>query len=703
MIDDEKLIALDIETSNGKGKGSLEPRNQGSVIALVQLGYEDGTVEIHDWNSDTENLLQRLIDEGHRFVVHNASFELDWFAIKSNLRIPKVWCTMVASHILNAGKSEADEATLLSGRLETKNTDYLGVYNPIFIEQDENLELAKKKSSRFSHSYQAVVYRYANGAKVMKDQGNSDWLKRPLSPDQLRYAQDDVRYGITVARNQWKFLKKLGIDKVAELEMNILNAVADMKVSGIKVDIEKWKDAASEYGSKAEELSARLNHELGLEAAKNTGILSVFGTYVPKAFNVASPTQLARFFGTDNADESTLRSLEHPLISDILEFKEYDKISSTYGDSYLSFIWPHDSRIHSGLIQTETHTGRFSSRKPALQTIPPDMLKSLLTTDEGKILVFADYSSVESRILAYAANDANFINSVNSRDVHSENARKIFKIPPDSPVDPELRRKAKVLSFGIPYGASAVGLLNRGLAETIEESQDLLDEFFRQYPNVNKFLKNSAGEALSQGFTQDSFGRIRWYEMPKRLSSNVSIEAREEREEEIRKAAQAAARQAQNFKIQSSSANVTKQAIQDIHAYLGETGYGFMVLTIHDSIIFEFYLEHAAEATKAVKRLMEEAGPKIIPGIITPVDVDVGHKIKRTCVISGLKFSVFSHDFDGESITENLNFIEPRVKQLMEQNKVPNDFQTKSRLGEIVREKSDEWKASNKDLVAALR
>lgn len=1093
MIDGEKLVALDIETSNGNGKGSLEPRKPGSVIALVQLGYENGDIELYDWNKETEKLLQKLIEEDYRFIIHNASFELDWFGIKSKLRFPKIWCTFVASQVLNAGKTAVDEATILSGRLESKNTDYLGVYEPIFHEQDENIE-GKKKAGIFSHSYQAVAYRYANGAKVTKDQGTSDWLRRPLTAEQVRYAKDDVRYGVTIARNQWNFMKSLGLDKVAELEMNILNAIADMKLSGIKVDTDNWNEAASEYGEKAVELEIRLNKELGLEAAKKEGILSVFGTFVPKAFKVSSPSQLAKFFDTENADEATLRAVEHPLISDILTFKEYNKIASTYGDSYLKHIWSYDNRIHSALTQAATATGRFSSRAPALQTIPPDMIKSFLTTDDDKWLVFVDYSSVESRILAYAANDANFIDSVNSKDVHSENARKIFKIPQDSPVDAELRRKAKVLcvvgdslvwgqgfiseiaelkegvsvqtdagirtatnfyalgkqkvitvklaggqeitgthehplfvidefsnyvkkelrdirvgdtvvcklgdyvkppvlfesedsklaylvggwisegcytekhkgldfsntdeayltrfesflselsipykkytytkdnykplstlivryrrhlkdwfnrvlgghahsankeipkwilnnptpevvfsllsglwdgdgsvsgsyitystisrklakqlqnllmfvginsyileesreshlgnryykvsihgaefcekflnsvnlatgkisryvttntkstngtcvhnlkhlirankyhlkvpnreldnvvwkksvsvttqrlkelapvlddplitffsennlytrkvteviveekeqevfditvedrhrfiangivshnTFGVPYGVSAVGLVNRGLADTVEESQDLLDTFFKQYPSVNKFLKNSVGEALTQGFTQDIFGRIRWYEVPKKAT-----------EEEIRQATSAIARQAQNFKIQSSSANITKQAIKDLHEYLTRTGYGYMLLSIHDSIIFELYKETAAEAVAVIKELMEAAGPKIIPGIITPVDVDVGHKIKRTCVVSGLKFSVFTHVFDGKTIYENTDFIEKRVKQLLEQNGLKADFQARANLREVINTKSDEWKEANKDLVAALR
>lgn len=192
MIENERLIALDIETSNGNGRGSLEPRDEGSVIALVQLGYEDGTIELHDWNAETEAHIQKLIDEGYRFVIHNASFELDWFGLKSNLRFPKLWCTMVASQILNAGRTMIDDATAISSRLESKNTSFVGVYDPLVEEREENIVASSKVKNKFSHSLQAVVYRYT-GEKITKDEGNSDWLRRPLTPNQERYAKDDEK------------------------------------------------------------------------------------------------------------------------------------------------------------------------------------------------------------------------------------------------------------------------------------------------------------------------------------------------------------------------------------------------------------------------------------------------------------------------------------------------------------------------------
>lgn len=250
----------------------------------------------------------------------------------------------------------------------------------------------------------------------------------------------------------------------------------------------------------------------------------------------------------------------------------------------------------------------------------------------------------------------------------------------------------------IPYGISAVGLVNRGFAENADQGQDMIDGFLGQYPDVNKFLKRSVAEALTRGYTQDPFGRIRWYEIPSE---------EEVGEEEHRRLQGGAARQAQNHKIQSMSANVTKQAMVDLLAYLKETGYGYIVLTVHDSVIFEIYKDHADETIARIKEIMEAAAEKIFPGMVAPVDIDVGHKEKRYCKVTGLPYSVYSHEYDFKErkLEVNSKILEPRVGAIMLKHGINvQDFNACFVfLENYIKTQPEEWHQENHDIVEAVQ
>mgnify|MGYP000028644680 CR=1 FL=1 len=203
-------------------------------------------------------------------------------------------------------------------------------------------------------------------------------------------------------------------------------------------------------------------------------------------------------------------------------------------------------------------------------------------------------------------------------------------------------------------------------------------------------------EALSRGYTQDNFGRIRWYQKP---------EVGEASDEEIRSAEKSIARQAQNHKIQSLSASVTKKAILDVYHYLKKTGFGRVVLTVHDSIFFEVRMDKANIAIPEISRIMEEAGPEIFPGMETPVDIDVGYKQKRECAISGLPFSVYSHLWVNNEVIENPEKLEPRVKAILENMGKPlDDYQGGlEAVYEFVKTRAKDWVEDNQDLAERIK
>ena len=237
-----------------------------------------------------------------------------------------------------------------------------------------------------------------------------------------------------------------------------------------------------------------------------------------------------------------------------------------------------------------------------------------------------------------------------------------------------------------------MGLVSRGFAENEEQAQELIDGFLSQYPNVKKFLDRAKAEGLFNGYTQDSFGRIRWHQKPKRG---------EVPDDELKKIESAIVRRSQNHKIQSMSANITKMALRDLYYFLKEKNYGKMVLTIHDSIFFELDEEAADQSIPEIVRIMEEAGPKTHPGMIVPVDLDVGVKETRKCIISGVIYSLYSHVYENNRIKRNEQRVETRVFSLLDGD-ISDIRKSRKKLLEIVSEKDEKWKNDNKDIVSAL-
>lgn len=707
----EKTVYIDTETTNGHGKGSVRAMDPESDIAIFQTNIND-EIKIHRWNKETRDWLAKLNDEGWTFVFHNAAFDLFFLKMKGDITIHKVFDTMIASQVINAGKEAVDYATIISRKTEANSDEVLDLMDSMFDDEDTegDPEQVAKKANFYSHSLGAVTWRYAR-VKIEKDLGNSDWTRDPLTPEQVRYAEEDVKYLPRIVKNMLHSAKKIGILKVLKLEMELLPAVVDMRYRGILIDRPAWEKKIEEYAIEADAMELELNEQLGMELAEREDLGdSVFGLF-PVDFNVSSATQLKRFFKDEvvdgkpieSADEQTLSKLKHPLIPAILEFKGLRKLSTTYGTGYMRHIHG-DGRIHAELKQTSSEkgkaiaTGRFASSNPNLQNIPAKLLKSLIRAEKGYTLVTADYSSVEARILAYAANDPGYIDSVNSTDIHRVNASKMFKIPV-SDVTSDQRAKAKVLSFAVPYGASAMGMWQKGLGETLEEAEKLLNDFYSSFPMVKKFLDKQVVDALTKGYTQDYYGRVRWYEKPE--GEGVT-------REDISQAEKGIKRQAQNHPIQSLSASVTKMAILMLHQMLQETGWGHMILTIHDSIFFEIKNEFVAVSIPRIRKIMEEAARIIMPTLSAPADFDIGEYSPRIDKLSGETFYAYQFVLDSTgAVIPNPIIISEDTEKLLKQMGIKVDQKDLQGMFAQVLEKlplqTPEWLEKNDKFVSSIQ
>jgi len=678
----KRVIGFDIETWDGKNKGSLDPFT--GKIALVQVAFDDGDIKIFRFNERTKPYIKELLEDPSILKVgHNLKFDLKFLYV-NDIYPNELFDTMIASEILYAGISNPDD---ISQYIEAQKK-----YLDVPVEELFQIEAKKvTKATRFSHSLIAVLKRELN-VNISKDVQNSNWGVENLTPQQIEYAKNDVKYLIKLAKHFWKKIVLDKLEKVFYLESEFVRVLALLELIGVKIDAKGWKEYLTSVEKETLELEKELKKEIYekfVRSKENKSIISLFeDTAEYEKINLNSPLQMAKIFGLKNVSKLTLQKQDDPTIQKYIEYKKKMKLVTTYTEEYLNKL-DDKHRLRSDYSQTRTATGRISSSSPNLQNVP-SWFKRYIVAEEGYIPVFADYSQVELRILAYLSGDEEFIKSCEAKDMHSENARKIFKIPEDQPVPKDLRKKAKTVSFAIPYGSSALGLVERGMFETVEEAEMVMREFFNNFPKVREFLQKSADLASKFGFTRDAIGRIRRYETVnfdfylERFSSveqklkqfyldlKNDIAVYETYDEfiknyenlkgkftrtdfkiakeflEAKSKISKIRREGQNHPIQATSASITKTAMLDLYHYFLATGYGYMTLTVHDSIFFEVKKDNIFPALKEIKSIMEEAGKKVVPNINTPVDIEVGRKVLRNCVICGQETELNEYIIDWE-------------------------------------------------------
>lgn len=677
-IHEYNLVPFDIETSNGRGDGSLNERD--GFIALMQIKrspkHEGELLDVMD-PEKVKGIYQEVrdivSDDSNLIIGHNLKFDYKWLAY-NGIFVRNVFDTMVASQILYAGIHTPDEATQ---RFERSKKVYQDTdFEPIFAGMDSLIDFKQTKASRFSHSFAACMEREL-GRHISKAEQRSDWARRPLSQEQIDYALSDVIWTDELALALYKKLVHNGLEEVFWLEMEVIHALAYKEMVGIKVDKDAWKEKSDQLTREADSEQTVLQKELGTtlgEASQNHGLFGI----VPVTVNLNSP-KMAEFLELPNVQMQTLLDNEEkdPFISKFIKWKSKKKLASTYGKTYLDKIGA-DGRLRGEFSQAFTSTGRLSSKNPNLQNVPDYLIKSMIRPSEGMTSIAIDFSTVELRILAYMSGDPKFVAACNSKDMHSENARTIFDIPEGADVPKQLRKKAKVVSFAVPYGTSAYGLFARGLTDSLEEAQELIDKFYNTFPTVATFLRKNADMASNLGYTRDAIGRIRNYELPTKPNNydkkskiykdtrtsvyQTGLDFREiidmEYDDAVAKYKDeydmkaligtrrdfghckevnsydkqlaAIRREGQNHPIQATSASITKRALADTYQYLMRTGYGYLTLSIHDSIIFELKTKYISTAIRDIKHIMEAAGPKIFPTIITPVEIDAGKLVELT-------------------------------------------------------------------------
>ena len=389
-------------------------------------------------------------------------------------------------------------------------------------------------------------------------------------------------------------LKKEGMYYLYEdIEFPLLFTLYDMETAGILTDGESLKDYSVQLSIRIEELEkeiyAQAEEEFNINSPKQLGIV----LFEKLGLKGGKKTKTGYSTAADILEKL---AIDHKIVKDILEYRQLAKLKSTYADGLVNCI-KEDGRIHSTFNQTITATGRISSTEPNLQNIPIRMelgrlIRKVFIAPKGYILLDADYSQIELRVLAHLSHDAQLLKAFNeNQDIHTLTASQVFHVPFDE-VTPLQRRNAKAVNFGIVYGISAFGL-SQDLDISPKEAGEYIDRYFETYPSIKSYLDGLVTFAKEHGYVQTMYHRKR--PVPELGSSNFMQRSFGERV-------------AMNSPIQGSAADIIKLAMIHVNELLKEKGLkSRLILQVHDELLIETKIEELEIVSEILKSEMEQA------------------------------------------------------------------------------------------------
>ncbi len=529
----------------------------------VSHTYPEVPLQIN--KKDTLGILSKILeDEKIAKIGHNLKYDIlvlkqEGITVKGHL-----FDTMIASYLINPNKPNHS--------LEEVALEYLSYRKKTFM------EVLKKKSS---------------------------FAEVPLE-EAAPYACDDASLSLELKEILFNKLRENDLENLyLNIEMPLIHVLADMELTGVKIDTEKLSKISQELERELEGIKRRIYFLAGEE------------------FNINSPKQLSKVlfhslgfqpgkktktgFSTEIGILDELAEI-HELPREVINYRSLNKLKTTYIDVLPKLINPETGRIHTSFNQTATATGRLSSSDPNLQNIPirgdwGKRIREAFMAEGDNILLSADYSQVELRILAHLSDDDRLIEAFrNNLDIHAITASEIFGIPIDK-VTPDIRRVAKTVNFGVIYGISPFGL-----SETLniprDDAKKYIEQYFNKHQSVKGYIEKTIDEARNKGYVVTLFGRRR--AIAEFKSKNLNIRQQGERF-------------AINSPIQGTAADIIKIAMIHIWKKLNDKGLKTkMILQVHDELLFELPMQEIEAVMAIVKKEME--------GVMTlsvPLSVDI--------------------------------------------------------------------------------
>lgn len=434
---------------------------------------------------------------------------------------------------------------------------------------------------------------------------------RQLSMDQVNieavkeYAAEDADITFQLKHILWEQIEEQGlVDLYRKVEEPMIEVLCDMELAGVKIDSELLADYAVELNHELQRLEQEIRIQadeplLNVNSARQLGEV-LFGKL--KITDKPKMTKTRQY----STEEEYLQGFasKHPIVENILKYRGVKKLISTYVEALPQLVNPVSGRIHTSFNQAVTATGRLSSTNPNLQNIPvrDDMgrriREAFIPSDEDHLLLSADYSQVELRLMAHLSGDPSLIEAFEQgEDIHSATAAKLFH-KPISEVSSEQRRRAKTANFGIIYGISAFGLSQR-LDIPRKEAKELIDGYFATYPKVKEYMDRSIERAREKGYVETVFSRRRYL---RDISSRNAV------------ARGVAERNAINAPIQGSAADIMKLAmIQIARRFKAEGIRSRMILQVHDEVIVDMLRSEQERVVRIVKESMESVAQLRVP------------------------------------------------------------------------------------------
>ena len=454
-------------------------------------------------------------------------------------------------------------------------------------------------------------YQPVSITKLIGKKGKNQLSMRDVPiKDQTEYAVEDADITLQLKKHFIEELKKGNVIKLFnEIELPLVSVLTAMEIEGINLNTDFLKELSIHLTDDINRLEKTIFEQAGEE------------------FNIASPKQLGIVLfenmklvdkpkktktGQYSTAEDVLSNLskDHTIIANVLEYRQFKKLQSTYVDALPNEINPNTGRVHTAYAQAVAATGRLSSTNPNLQNIPirtergKQVRKAFIPRDQNHVLLAADYSQIELRIIAALSEEETMIEAFkNGEDIHASTAAKVFNVPL-SEVTREQRSNAKTVNFGIIYGVSAFGLSNQ-TDLTRKESKELIDLYYETYPKLKNYMSAQVDFARDHGYVETVLQRRRYL---KDINSRNAI---------VRGAAE---RNAVNAPIQGSAADIIKIAMINIFKRFEKEGFkSKMLLQVHDELVFDAHKDELEIIKPIIKYEMEHAFEMIVP-----LDVEMG-------------------------------------------------------------------------------